>query len=58
MKYSHQFRVPAFIERVAEFHADSASMAAITLPSIVIKVHRALPVLFAFRAWKTKRMLS
>ena len=45
MKYRHQFRVPASIERVAEFHAGSASMAAITPPPIMIKVHRAPPEL-------------
>jgi ligand-binding SRPBCC domain-containing protein len=38
MKYRHQFRVSASVERVAEFHADSASMAAITPPPIVVKV--------------------
>lgn len=45
MKYRHQFRVPASIERVAEFHAHSASMAAITPPSIVVKLQRAPAVL-------------
>jgi ligand-binding SRPBCC domain-containing protein len=45
MKYRHQFRVPASVERVAEFHANSASMAAITPPPIIVKVHHAPPIL-------------
>jgi ligand-binding SRPBCC domain-containing protein len=45
MKYRHQFRVPASVERVAEFHAQRTSMAAITPPPIIVKVHHAPPVL-------------
>ena len=56
MKYHHQFRVPASIERVVEFHRRSASMAAITPPPIVVKVQRAPAVLaeddeMAFTMW-------
>jgi ligand-binding SRPBCC domain-containing protein len=75
MNYHHRFRVPVSIEQVAEFHAHSASMAAITPPPIVVKVQRApavladgdemaftmwlgLPILFAYRAWKTRRILQ
>jgi len=45
MRYRHQFRVPASIERVAAFHAHSASMAAITPPPISVQVQHAPPVL-------------
>ena len=45
MIYRHQFRVPASVERVAEFHAHSASMTAITLPPNVVKVQHTSPVL-------------
>jgi ligand-binding SRPBCC domain-containing protein len=45
MKYRHQFRVPASVERVAEFHAHSASMATNTPSPIVVKVQHAPPVL-------------
>lgn len=45
MKYRHKFRVPASVERVAEFHRRSASMAAITPPPIVVKMRRSPAVL-------------
>ncbi len=45
MKYQHRFRVKATLEQVVEFHSRSASMAAITPPPIIIKVHHAPPVL-------------
>ncbi len=45
MKYRHQFRILASVERVAEFHAQSASMAAITPPPIVVKMQHAPAVL-------------
>lgn len=41
MRYRHSFRVKASLEAVAEFHARSASMPAITPPPIVVRVHRA-----------------
>jgi len=41
MKYQHRFRVRAPLEAVAHFHSRSASMAAITPPPIVVRVHRA-----------------
>ena len=41
MKYTHCFRVRAPLEAVAEFHRRSASMATITPPPIVVRVHRA-----------------
>jgi len=45
MNYHHRFRVPASVERVAEFHRRSASMAAITPPPIVVRVQRAPAIL-------------
>jgi ligand-binding SRPBCC domain-containing protein len=56
MKYRHQFRVPASVERVAEFHAHSASMTAITPPPILVKVQQSPAVLadgdeMAFTMW-------
>ncbi|MBN2148333.1 MAG: hypothetical protein JW726_13170 [Anaerolineales bacterium] len=56
MNYRHQFRIPAPLERVAAFHAHSASMAAITPPPIAVKVERAPAVLadgdeMAFTMW-------
>jgi hypothetical protein len=44
MKYRHRFRVPAFIERVAEFRAHSANMATITLPPFIVQAQLAPPV--------------
>lgn len=41
MKYRHQFRVRAPLPAVAEFHAQSASMGAITPPPISVRVTRA-----------------
>ena len=45
MQYQHQFRVAASLGRVAEFHSHSNSMAAITPPPILVRVHHAPPVL-------------
>lgn len=45
MIYRHQFRVEASLARVAEFHSRSASMAAITPPPIIARMHNAPPVL-------------
>ncbi len=42
MKYLRQFRVPESVERAAEFHAHSASMATITPPPIIVQAHPAL----------------
>jgi ligand-binding SRPBCC domain-containing protein len=41
MKYKHRFDVNAPLAAVAEFHARSASMGAITPPPVVVRVHRA-----------------
>ena len=41
MRYQHRFRVRAPLEAVAGFHSRSASMAAITPPPIVVRVHHA-----------------
>ena len=41
MRYQHRFRVRAPLEAVADFHRLSKSMAAITPPPILVRVHRA-----------------
>ena len=41
MKLQHRFSVRAPLARAAEFHARSASMAAITPPPMVVRMHRA-----------------
>jgi ligand-binding SRPBCC domain-containing protein len=41
MKYKHRFEVKAPLAAVAEFHAQSASMGAITPPPVMVRVHRA-----------------
>ena len=41
MRYKHRFRVKAPLAEVAEFHSQSASMADITPPPAVVKVHQA-----------------
>jgi ligand-binding SRPBCC domain-containing protein len=41
MKYRHRFVVDAPLAAVADFHAQSASMGAITPPPIVVRVHNA-----------------
>jgi len=43
--YRHCFIVDAPVALVADFHARSSSMAAITPPGIVVQVHQAPPVL-------------
>lgn len=45
MIYRHRFQVRAPLARVAEFHRRSASMAQITPPLLVVRVHSAPPVL-------------
>ena len=45
MIYRHRFQVRSPLERVAEFHSRSASMAAITPPPMIIRVEHAPPVL-------------
>jgi ligand-binding SRPBCC domain-containing protein len=45
MKYSHRFRVKASLARVAEFHQRTESMAVITPPPIIVKIHQAPAVL-------------
>lgn len=56
MRYHHRFRVQASLARVADFHRQSASMAAITPPPILVKIHSAPSVLangdqMAFTMW-------
>lgn len=41
MRYRHQFLVHAPLDRVADFHRNSASLGAITPPPVVVRVHRA-----------------
>lgn len=41
MRFEHRFRVRAAADEVAAFHSDSASMAAITPPPIIVRVHAA-----------------
>ncbi len=41
MKYSHRFLVAAPLAAVAEFHRQSRSMAAITPPPMIVRVHEA-----------------
>jgi ligand-binding SRPBCC domain-containing protein len=43
--YHHRFSVQASLDRVAEFHQHASSMAAITPPPIVVKIHHAPEVL-------------
>jgi uncharacterized protein len=43
--YQHRFRVKASADQVAEFHRHAASMAAITPPPIIVKIHHAPQVL-------------
>jgi len=45
MNYKHRFTVHAPLTRVADFHARSASMGAITPPPVVVRVHQAPPQL-------------
>ena len=45
MQYRHTFTVNASIERVADFHRASASMAAITPLPILVRLHRAPDIL-------------
>jgi ligand-binding SRPBCC domain-containing protein len=40
-RYRHQFRVVAPLAQVADFHASSSSMGAITPPPLVVRVHEA-----------------
>jgi ligand-binding SRPBCC domain-containing protein len=39
--YRHRFRVRASADQVAEFHTRAASMAAITPPPVLVKIHQA-----------------
>ena len=41
MTYQHTFQVRAPLRRVAEFHRRAASMAAITPPPVIVRLHRA-----------------
>jgi ligand-binding SRPBCC domain-containing protein len=40
-RYRHKFKVKASLAKVADFHARSTSMAAITPPPVVVRVHQA-----------------
>jgi ligand-binding SRPBCC domain-containing protein len=41
MKYQHQFAVNAPLSKVAQFHSQSQSMAAITPPPLKVEIHQA-----------------
>jgi len=41
MKYRHRFRVRAPLARVADFHSRAASLAVLTPPPIIMRLHRA-----------------
>jgi ligand-binding SRPBCC domain-containing protein len=43
--YHHRFQVEAPLAQVAEFHRRSASMAAITPPPVIVRIHQAPEVL-------------
>ena len=45
MKFRHTFRVNAPLQAVADFHARSASMGAITPPPVNVRVHHAPEIL-------------
>ena len=45
MEYRHRFRVQASLSEVTAFHSHSASMAAITPPPVIVRVHHAPAVL-------------
>lgn len=47
MRFSHRFRVQAPLDEVVTFHRRSASMAAITPPPILVRVHQAPAMLKA-----------
>jgi ligand-binding SRPBCC domain-containing protein len=56
VKFRHRFRVQASLATVADFHARSASMAAITPPPLIVRIHRAPATLgsgdeMAFTLW-------
>jgi ligand-binding SRPBCC domain-containing protein len=56
VKYQHRFRVRAPLKAVAEFHSRAASMAAITPPPVIVRLHSAPDVLgsggeMAFTLW-------
>ena len=45
MKYQHTFTVKAPLETVAAFHRQSSSMAAITPPPVIVRIHKAPTIL-------------
>ena len=56
MRYQHRFRVRAPLASVAQFHSQAASMAAITPPPLIVRIHRAPAMLgsgdeMAFTLW-------
>jgi len=44
-QFNHRFQVNAPLEDVVEFHRQSASMGAITPPPVIVRVHKAPPIL-------------
>jgi len=45
MHYQHEFTLQATLEDVMDFHAHSSSMAAITPPPIIVRIHEAPAIL-------------
>jgi len=45
MEYRHSFTIHAPLEKVAEFHRSPESMAAITPPPIIVRLHQAPEIL-------------
>jgi ligand-binding SRPBCC domain-containing protein len=45
MRYQHEFTLQATLEDVIAFHARSSSMAAITPPPIIVRIHEAPAIL-------------
>ncbi|MBN1372781.1 MAG: hypothetical protein JW987_12645 [Anaerolineaceae bacterium] len=45
MFFRHRFQVHAPLSKVAEFHSQSAGMAAITPPPLIVQLHHAPPTL-------------
>jgi len=41
MKFQHHFRVRASLAAVAEFHSQTASLAVLTPPPVIVRIHRA-----------------
>jgi ligand-binding SRPBCC domain-containing protein len=41
MKFQHRFRVRASLAAVAQFHSQTASLAMLTPPPVIVRIHRA-----------------